>query len=241
MTAADITVRRLVTWSPALVEQYTERAEPNAEVCNAAIGSMMALADRLVAGADLLTDGQYRTPTERYTTASGEQSYPVVGLELTRAANGGNLQTRQESTQYALALCQCARELRAAQVSETSAGALPLILVEAAACIVAGLAVDWIVTRATRLVQAERARHEAIAQAGRDYAERLRVHATTGTMPPPSEMERTASQQVTAAAEAARESGIGQTVDRALGTVTQLVVGGVVVWAGVTWLSKGRS
>jgi len=264
--AGELAVRRGVAWSPELTAAYVEAEAPSAEACNSALIEVVAIADRLIGGAALMTDGaaSYRVP--ELPAEAGAPAQPEVGRLLTQASNADTFRPMTEATRAALrasgstpeqiaftelrqdtilALAHVGRSMGASSAgalqAERGAGWVQIAAIAGVAALV-GLAVDWYCARASRASQASRVEQAGIVAAGAATAERLRVFSETGVMPPETAVETAAAASIRSAAAAARETGFGQGIERAvsegIGGIAKVGAGLLAVW-GLIELSKG--
>jgi hypothetical protein len=258
-------VRRGVQWSPELTAAYVAADAPSAESCNSALIEVCAIADRLVGGTTLMTAGAAGYEVRQLPDDTGTGLQPEVGRLLTAASLSDDFRPMTDSTRASLralgqtdemiaftehrqnmvlALAHVGRSMGASSAGgvERGAGWVQIAAVAGVAALV-GLAVDWYCARASRASQASRVEQAGIVAASAATAERLRVFVETGRMPPETSIETAAAASIRSAAAAARETGFGQQIERAVASSIGGIakVGGalLLVW-GLVKISESR-
>ena len=239
--SGTLATRPGVQWSEALTTEYFQGTPlPSAGACNAAIIEVVGLADRLVAGPELMNADRTawvlpRTPGTDGTIAPGAEV--EVGRYLSRAVLTGD----SDREIAALALAQIASDIHASTLapamgvhdSRRAGIAFVHIAVGLALVTLVGAAVAWYCDRQTTTNADARVAQGANVEAARLTAERYRRAAETGQpIAPPSELETAAAANLRALADRARAAGFGQQVEQAAGAIGKafaVIVGGILL------------
>lgn len=246
--SGPLPMRQGVGWSEALTLEYVGSDAPSAASCNSALIEVVLLADRLVAGTELMNAARtgWVMPvivgTEEFTVGgplSQADLRPIDAAERVRLRASftdeaiDQIIVRRET---ALALAQVGRAIGQASAGGLRvAGWVQLTVAVGAVAALVGLAVDWYCQSRSRADQATRVQQGGIVAASRLTSERLRRAAETGQpMAPPSEIETAAVDSIRQAAQQAREAGIGQTLRDTAESVSSIAK--AAMWVGGLWV-----